>query len=416
MKRCKFLFIFLNICAFCLLLLSCNDSVREDSSFKWVKQPEVEWNYLIYMGADNNLERFAIKNIEALQKIGTNSNANILVLFDRSPGYDKTNENRVGTELLRITENPLNLNADVIKDYGELDMTDSRNLYDFLCLINEYFPAKHTVLDMWGHGYGLYPDGIIPASKGFIADYTTGVSKENTMSVYSFADAVKRYETDKNAHIDIIQFDTCLMQSIETCYQLRNLTDYIIGAETEIPGSGSDYKAIASYLTANANIGAETLAEFLVSSFYEYEKNSSTPFSMSVVKTADLDAFMGDFNNMCVYLLAGLHTSSTDVLNLRENLTKIDSGYVEYADLYEVIDMCYTLGIDTSSVLLKFENVVLNSVFSDDILNKTKGISINFPYTSELADYYFKDEGKHKYLEFYKDSDWGKVLCALCGL
>ena len=41
-----------------------------------------EWNFLIYMAADNNLERYAIKNIESLQKIGSSQNVNIFGLMD----------------------------------------------------------------------------------------------------------------------------------------------------------------------------------------------------------------------------------------------------------------------------------------------------------------------------------------------
>ena len=415
MMRCRITILI--VLVFVLIFLtSCDETVNHGNPYKWVKQPEVEWNYLIYMGADNNLERFAIKNIEALQQVGTNKNANILVLFDRSPGYDKTNDNWSGTKLLRITENQSTINEAVIKDYDELDMTDSDNLYDFLCLVNDFFPARHTVLDLWGHGYGLYPDGTIPISKGIIADYTTGVSKADTMSVYDFANAIKRYETDKLAYIDIIQFDTCLMQSMETCYQLRELTDYVVGSETEIPGSGSDYKAIADYLYSNPAISAGDFAKFLVNSFYELEKISATPFSMSAVQTSQINPFMEKFKIICDSVLSKMQTSATDVLTTRENMTKIDTGYIEYADLYEVLNDCYLLGIDSSAAISAFERMVISSVYSGVSLNKTKGLSINFPYTSELGSYYFKAEEKYKYLDFYKDCNWNVVLSNICKL
>ena len=202
------------------------------------------------MGADNNLERYAIKNIASLQKVGTNSKTNILVLFDRSPGYDTTNDNWSGTKLLWITKNPSSLNADIVKDYGELDMTDSKNLYEFLEFTNEYFPAKHTVLDIWGHGRGVYLDGVVQSSKGVIEDYTTGYGADKTITIYDFAKAIKDYEDKYSKTIDIIQFDTCLMQSIEACWQLKNLTSYIVGTETETPANGSDYESIANFFTA----------------------------------------------------------------------------------------------------------------------------------------------------------------------
>ena len=184
----------------------------------------VDVNYLVYMAADNNLERFGIRNIKALQEVGSSANANILVLFDRSPDYDRSEGNRSSTDLFLITKNPEKMNDDIIKSYGELDMTDPDTLYDFLITANTYFPSKHTILNIWSHGRGVYPDGIV--SKAVIEDYTTGYGVKNMMSICDLSSAVLDFEKQTGNSIDIIQFDACDMQMIEVLYQLKNATDY----------------------------------------------------------------------------------------------------------------------------------------------------------------------------------------------
>ena len=66
------------------------------------------------MAGDNNLERFGIQNIKALQEVGAFAKCNILVLFDRSSGYDRTEGNWENTKLLLISKNPKTMNDDCI--------------------------------------------------------------------------------------------------------------------------------------------------------------------------------------------------------------------------------------------------------------------------------------------------------------
>lgn len=240
----KFLYIIFTLFSF----FSCSINLKTQN-YELVVHESVNINYLIYMAADNNLERFAIRNIKSLQEIGSSKNTNIIVLFDRSPGYDKTEDNRIGTDLFFITKNPKKMNDDIIFEFDELDMTDSKNLYNFLKLINEYYPSEHIILNIWSHGRGLYPDGIIQRS--IIEDYTTGYGALNTMQIYDMALCIKEFEEKTGKYIDIIQFDACDMQMLEIAYQLKDLTEYVVGSETPIPGNGSNYKEIAEYLNQN---------------------------------------------------------------------------------------------------------------------------------------------------------------------
>lgn len=372
---------------------------------------EVEWNYLIYMAADNNLERFAINNIKALQSIGTNEDVNILVLLDRSPSYDRSEGNWSGTKLMLISNNPKAMNDDVICDYIELDMTDETNLYNFLKTANMYFPSRHTVLNIWSHGRGVYPDGII--SKGVIEDYTTGYGAANTMSIVDLAASIAKYENESNKKIDIVQFDACDMQMIEGTYQLKDLTDYIIGAESEISATGSDYKGIAEYLKSQKNFSAEDLSKYISDSFYEYQKESLIDFSYCVVKTDRLDSLIVKLNLLLENILNLDDENLNSIIIKRKNMLQVDKAYPEFCDLYEFLNDLQLIDIDTSSVIQELLECVIYTETVGEFVGKSKGLGINIPYNKEQFGYYIKPDSDYALLDFYKESSFDEFLLRL---
>ena len=51
-------------------------------------------------------------------------------------------------------------------------------------------------------------------------------------------------------HLQFLLFDDCYMANIETAYELRNVTDYLIGCPTEIMGHGMPYYEMWKYLAS----------------------------------------------------------------------------------------------------------------------------------------------------------------------
>lgn len=393
-----FLFIFLSACR-----MNSNDVLNLSV------HPEVELNYLVYMAADNNLERFAIKNIKALQEVGSNNYTNIIVLFDRSPGYDKSEDNRIGTDLFYITKNPSRMNDDIIFEYGEFDMTNSKTLYNFLATVNQYYPARHTVLNIWSHGRGVYPDGII--TRSVIEDYTTSYSVKNMMSIYDLAESIKKYENMFTKNIDVIQFDCCTMQMLEVAYQLHSLTNYIVGAETEIPGGGSDYKAIAEYLYYDTSFDARNFSIFLVDSFSKKYNETLHTYSYSALDLSKLDNFISKFNIFCDELISRIPEKIVEIKQVRETLLSTDSSYTEFVDLYEFIEKINNLGISTSITRDDFFELLPASKMSDNYTDKFIGLAINFPNTEKEQSYYrVSASTDYTELDFYSATKWRDFL------
>ncbi len=382
---------------------------------------EKEVNYLIYMAADNNLERFGIKNIKSLQEIGSSKNVNIIVLFDRSPGYDKSEDNRTGTDLFYITKNPKNTNDDIVFEYDELDMTAPKTLYDFLMLVNKYFPAKNTILNVWSHGRGVYPDGIILqksnescCARGLIEDYTTGYGAAKTMSIYDFAECLRSYETNSEKTIDVIQFDCCDMLMLEVCYELKNITKYVVGSECEIPAIGCDYKNIANYLYNCTNFNAFEFSNFLVENFYNYYCKLKYDFSYAALKTEKFEDFINYFNLFCEELLENIRVDFSIFNDVRNLLLTTDSAYSEFIDFWEFLNSeVFSSYSFVNNLKDEFNELILNYKFSENLKNNFGGIGLNFPHTEDEFQYYLfssYDLNESKILSFYNNTKWKDFL------
>lgn len=378
--------------------------------------PEAEWNYLIYMAADNNLERFALENIKELQKVGSNKKVNFLVLLDRSPKYKSGSNDWSGTKLLYISKNPHNFDDDVILSYNELDMTDDENLYNFLVFANTYFPSKYTVLNLWSHGSGVSSDGKIPefGVKSIIQDWTTGYDK--SMAIVDLKNVINRYESEANKRIDVLHFDACDMQMLEVAYELKDTVDYLVGSETEMPALGSNYEAIGTFLLNNPLSSAEEVATYITESSYEKCKENPRAIlaltgkflSLSTIRTDALDEFVFEFNKISDTILLLSDSELTSFFEKRLALSVINE-YPEFCDLKEFLVSLQSFNIDVFNALSLLDKIVTNFHTVGEV-DCVSGISINIPYTKADFLKYADTGNRYRVLQFYKDTSFAKFL------
>ena len=115
-----------------------------------------EWTIMIFMNADNNLEGFAVGNINELEQVGSSENVNVIVQLDRSPDYDASNGDWSTTKRFYVNKdnNTEAINSRELSDLGEVDMSNPKVLEDFILFSLENYPAKHYSLILWNHGSG----------------------------------------------------------------------------------------------------------------------------------------------------------------------------------------------------------------------------------------------------------------------
>lgn len=207
---------------------------------------------LVYMAANNNLHTngFDKDDIDEMKKGAKSLPDNCrLIVF-----WDAPQEN---SKLYRIDKSGMT----VIKDYGEnLVSTDVSVLKRVLSDAEWKFPADEYGLVMWSHAKGWQPytnTAKSAISRSFGADTNAG-SQDAEMNIPDMADAFRSFPKFK-----FIMFDACFMQCIEVAYDLKDRTDYILGAPCEIPGTGAYYdKLVPAMFTSNP-------AQDLVNNYYQ---------------------------------------------------------------------------------------------------------------------------------------------------
>ena len=72
--------------------------------------------------------------------------------------------------------------------------------------------------------------------------------EENALDVPTLAEGIKLSGTK----MQYILFDACYMGNVETAYELKDVTNFLISSSSEIMGAGVPYKTVWSYLNSSA--------------------------------------------------------------------------------------------------------------------------------------------------------------------
>ena len=93
---------------------------------------------------------------------------------------------------------------------------------------------------------------------------------ENAMDISTLAEGIR----ESGLKMQYILFDACYMSNIETAYELKDVTNYMIASGSEIMAAGLPYRSMWSYL----NSPTPNYSGIVSTSVNFYKKNSSAPF------------------------------------------------------------------------------------------------------------------------------------------
>ncbi len=263
-----------------------------------------DWTIMVYLCGDNDLEPFSFYDVDEMEKIGAtmgkNGTIEILVLWDRSPGYTTTTNDWEGTRLYRIvhdtTENSI---VSPYVDMGEKNMGDPDTVFDFVDFCSEYYKADKYMLVFWDHGDGWYRNKRqeeLKQSRSVCIDETSN----DSLSTPELNEALGRCFSSMGKPFEIVGFDACLMQMFEVEYSLRSYARYMIGSEQTEPGNGWPYDKVLDILVKNPD-SIDTILEGFVNEYISsYEGNAGWNVTLSAVdlwKLDDLAKSTRDFVN-----------------------------------------------------------------------------------------------------------------------
>lgn len=213
------------------------------SSFlAWAESTTGKWTLMVYMNGDNDLERFVAKDIET--ELGFSSDdVHVVVLADRTPGYDRSRGDWTGT-LLFVTRSGITATvADAVEDWGEVSMGDPQTLDRFIAWCKINYPADRYALVLWDHGWTWRPYQSL-------WDQTSDdtLDPNEILAVMETAGPV-----------DLVAYDACEQASIEVQAQWRNHASVFVGSQADLGWDGIEYDRVLPSLLANPSMSPEEL-------------------------------------------------------------------------------------------------------------------------------------------------------------
>lgn len=188
---------------------------------------ESERTVIVYAVAENSLAHNAVEDSIEMTKAVKDipSNCNLVLYIDR---------NKLPTISVMNSKNGVKLWRRYTR---ELNSADSLTMLRTLTEVVKGFPSKHYGLVLWSHA-----SGWIPKRKTFGIDNNRNDNFSNSGTELEIP--ALRGILEQLPHMDFILSDACLMQTVEVAHELRNVTDYLIGSPSEIPGEGAPYDRI----------------------------------------------------------------------------------------------------------------------------------------------------------------------------
>ena len=238
-----------------LLLVACSPDEVSDA-----EQQDAERTVLVYMAAENNLSGYADSDLDEMKRGSMNldNRQNLIVYIDKAeanPPY-----------LVRIKEGQL---VDSVA-FEESLTADPAVMERVIRYTREKYHAKSYGLVLWGHANGWIVKTDTVAYDGrraYGGDTGDNIrSKVGTywMNIPSMARAIASGMGNDRLHF--ILADCCCMGDIETAYELRQVTDYLIASPAEIPDRGAPYHLILPDLFSNS----PTFYQSVVDTYFDH--------------------------------------------------------------------------------------------------------------------------------------------------
>ena len=325
------------------VLTACNKDNDDDS--QWDKS---ERTVLIYISGENSLWDYVDADLSQMKQgsmdIGNNC---LLVYVDHGnmmgdvPWLARIKKGQI-VDSVSITTIVKEMNLSPAETAAEDDpyASEAQVMEGVVRYAFKKYPSKNNdyAMGFWGHGSGwLMKDSLaytaMARKKAYGVDNgrNTGIDIPGKwMNLPTMAKMLS-----KLPHLTFMFFDCCNMMCLENAYELRNVTDYLIGSPAEIPGVGAPYQTVVP-----AMFEKTTFWKSIVDRYYE-QSASGFDEPLSVVKTSE----MGQLASATRTVLKALKP------NLGEGYPDM-SGVIHY--YYDTILGMHQEFYDANDFVLKF--------------------------------------------------------------
>ena len=284
-----------------------------------------EWTIMVFVNGKNNLEPYALKDMNEMEQIGSSDKVNVVVEMGRINGYSNADGDWKTTRRFLVTKdaNTNKVSSPVLQDMGKVDMGDYKSVVDFAKWAQATYPAKHYMLVVWNHGAGWIKGNMVDP-KGISYDDETG-NHINTPQMGLMMKAIGK--------IDVYGSDACLMQMPEVDYEIMPYVDYIVGSEETEPGDGYTYNLLLGPLVKNPTMSAMELGKLAANAYADHY--GTEDHTQSLVASSALPGFVTKVN---AFIAAAMAANEKAVI--KTVLPQVQAyAYAENKDLWHFLNL-----------------------------------------------------------------------------
>lgn len=256
------------------------------------QDPKRIWTIAVYMGADNDLDPFALKDLKEMERGLPEEGVDCIVLVDRAKGPATAGDDRTD-RVVRIKRNTeKGLKSEVLARPGEINTADPAVLQGFLTAVIKTFPAQHYALIMWNHGGGWayhITDSDAPgAAKG-----------HGTLSLPKLRQGISGALKDTGVKkLDLVGFDMCLMAQMETAAEIADLAQVMVASQALEPGDGWPYEEILPAF-GKESLGVRRLGAQIVDAYGKhYGERQEQVATLSAVDLGEVQKLAETMNTL----------------------------------------------------------------------------------------------------------------------
>lgn len=349
------------------------------------------WTFMVFLNADNNLDRFGVEDIQEMARVGSNEDANVIVQIDRAYGKP--------AQRLYIK----NGSYDVLEDMGEVDMGSVDVYTDFVKWGAENYPADHYAVIMWNHGSGWTKK---PGTE--IRGISYDDQSHNHITTNQLTEAHAKIQDILGKKLDVLAFDACLMQMVEVAYAVKDNVEIMLASEEVEPGEGWAYVEALQALQKGGS--AEEFSTEVVDTYITSYMNGSQgnrQATQAWVYPAKIDGVVTTLNALAADLM-GTHTEEikSAISKVQRFYERSNADLVHFLELLDAQVSDADLKAKIAAAVAAVKEFVGHSNNTGGRMANANGTAIYLP----TRGWSFSD--KYLNLEWAKATQWDEFLQA----
>jgi hypothetical protein len=314
------------------------------------------WTVMLYQDADDKvLEHDIYFDLNEVERVGSTDRVQIIAQMDRFRGGFSGDGNWTGAGRFYVTkDDDLNhVGSKVLADLGEINMSDTKNLIDFVTWTMQEYPADKYALIVSDHGMGwpgALTDGDSQARVSSNIPIASALGNLTYLQDLDKALAQIRADTGLDK-FELIGMDACLMSHIEVYDALAPHARYAVASQEVEPALGWAYTGFLSQLVQNPDMNGAELGGLIVDTYIqddqrivdddaraEYMRQGTSMgglFEMlGAPSSADLAQQMGDSITLTAVDLEAIPQVVSSINNLAAAMAEVDPDPVARAKSY----------------------------------------------------------------------------------